>query len=138
MAFGGGGGVVAKLWSTLAATWTVAFQALLSMGFSRHKYWVAISFSRESSQPRDRTHIFCIARRFFPAEKLASGAGYPFSPVVTTYKAPMLILIWGSTLLPCVLHFQFFWYPIAYPMASLFNPISVLSSPQSLSPLECK
>ena len=26
---------------------------------------VAIPFSRVSSQPRDRTHIFCIAGRFF-------------------------------------------------------------------------
>ena len=27
--------------------------------------WVAISFSRGSSWPRDQTHIFCIAGRFF-------------------------------------------------------------------------
>ena len=27
--------------------------------------WVAISYSRGSSQPRDRTHVFCIAGRFF-------------------------------------------------------------------------
>ena len=27
--------------------------------------WVAISFSRISSQPRDRTHISCIDRQFF-------------------------------------------------------------------------
>ena len=27
--------------------------------------WVAISFSRGSSQPRNRTHVFCIAGRFF-------------------------------------------------------------------------
>ena len=27
--------------------------------------WVAIPFSRESSQPRDQTWIFCIAGRFF-------------------------------------------------------------------------
>ena len=34
---------------------TVARQAPLSVGFSRQEYleWVAISFSRESSQPRD-------------------------------------------------------------------------------------
>ena len=67
----GGGGVVAKLCSTLVATWIVACQAPLSMEFSRQEYWVAISFSKESSQPRDQTHIFCIAGGFFPAEKLA-------------------------------------------------------------------
>ena len=40
-----------------ATAWTVAYQAPLSMGFSRQEYWqwVAISFSRGSSQPRDRT-----------------------------------------------------------------------------------
>ena len=27
--------------------------------------WVAISFSRGSSQPRDWTHVFCLAGRFF-------------------------------------------------------------------------
>ena len=27
--------------------------------------WVAIPFSRESSQPRDRTQVSCIAGRFF-------------------------------------------------------------------------
>ena len=30
--------------------------------------WVAISFSRGSSQPKDRTHIFCIAGGFFTTE----------------------------------------------------------------------
>ena len=30
--------------------------------------WVAIPFSRGSLQPRDRTHVSCIAGRFFTAE----------------------------------------------------------------------
>ena len=34
--------------------------------------WVAISFSRESSRPRDRTHVSCIAGRFFTTEPLRS------------------------------------------------------------------
>ena len=36
-------------------SWTVARQAPLSMGFSKARIleWVAISFSRTSSQPRD-------------------------------------------------------------------------------------
>ena len=40
------------------------FQAPLSMGFSRHKYWSGFpcsSFSKGSSQPRDRTHISYIS-----------------------------------------------------------------------------
>ena len=41
--------------------------------------WAAISYSRGSSQPRDRTRISCIASEFFTAEppgksKLALGA----------------------------------------------------------------
>ena len=32
--------------------------------------WVAISFSRGSSQPRDQTQVSCIAGRFFTTEPL--------------------------------------------------------------------
>ena len=46
-----------------AASWTVAYQAPLSMGFSRQECWVAISFSRGSSQLRDWTQISHIAGR---------------------------------------------------------------------------
>ena len=34
-----GGGLVAKSCLTLATPWTVAYQAPLSMGFSRQEYW---------------------------------------------------------------------------------------------------
>ena len=61
-----GGGLVAKWCLTLVTPWTVVCQAPLSIGFSRQEYWsewVAISFSRGSSWPRDRTCISCIDRR---------------------------------------------------------------------------
>ena len=47
--------------------WTVALQALLSMGIlqARILEWVAMPSSRGSSQPRDQTHISCTAGRFF-------------------------------------------------------------------------
>ena len=47
--------------------WTVAHQAPLSMGIlqARILEWVAMPSSRGSSQPRDRTQVFCIAGRFF-------------------------------------------------------------------------
>ena len=50
---------------SLATSWTVAHQALLSMGFpmARILEWVAISFSRGSSRPSDQTHVSCIGRR---------------------------------------------------------------------------
>ena len=38
--------------------------------------WVAVSFSRGSSKPRDRTQVSCITGRFFPTEPL--GNGYTF------------------------------------------------------------
>ena len=46
---------------------TVAHQAPLSMGFSRLRIleWVAISFSREYSRPRNRNWVTCIAGRCF-------------------------------------------------------------------------
>jgi len=46
---------------------TVAHQAPLSMGFFQARIlgWVAISFSRGSSQPRDWTWVSCIAGGFF-------------------------------------------------------------------------
>ena len=50
-----------------ATPWTVAYQAPPSMGFfwARVLEWVVISFSRGSSQPRDRTQISCSVGRFF-------------------------------------------------------------------------
>ena len=50
-----------------ATPWTVAHQAPQSMGFSRHE-WVAISFSRESSRPRDRTPVSHIVGRRFTVQ----------------------------------------------------------------------
>ena len=43
--------------------WTLAYQAPLSMGFSRQEYWNVLPCPPpgESSQPRDRTHISCIS-----------------------------------------------------------------------------
>ena len=43
----------------------MAHQAPLSIGFSRQRYWVALSCSRGSSWPRGRTRVSCIAGRFF-------------------------------------------------------------------------
>ena len=47
--------------------WAVAHQAPLSMRIlqARILEWVAISFSRGSSRPRDQTRVSCIAGRLF-------------------------------------------------------------------------
>ena len=51
-----------------ATPWTVAYKDPQSMGFSRQEYWsglAAISFSRGSSQPRDRTWVSHIVGKCF-------------------------------------------------------------------------
>ena len=47
--------------------WTVACQAPMSMGILQATIleWVAMPFSRESSQPRDQIQVSHIAGRFF-------------------------------------------------------------------------
>ena len=45
--------------------------------------WVAIPFSRESSQPKDRTQVSCIAGEFLPAE--------PHKPIVCRELCPKLM-----------------------------------------------
>ena len=47
--------------------WTVAHQAPLSIGFVQVRIleWVAMPFSRGSSQPRDLTQVSYIAGGFF-------------------------------------------------------------------------
>ncbi|MDP1097659.1 hypothetical protein Q6288_26585, partial [Klebsiella quasipneumoniae] len=56
-----------QLFATLR---TVACQAPLSIGILQASIleWVAKSFSRGSSQPRDQTQVSCIAGRFFTTE----------------------------------------------------------------------
>ena len=59
--------LLSRVW-LFVTSWTATHQAPLSMGFSWQKYrrkWVAISFSRGSSQPRDQTQVSRFAGRFF-------------------------------------------------------------------------
>ena len=56
--------LVIKSCLTLAVPWTVACQASLSWDFpARILEWVAISFSRGSSQPRDQARASYIGRQ---------------------------------------------------------------------------
>ena len=55
-------------WKLLSCVWLFATPwTIKSMEFSRPELleWVAIPFSRGSSQPRDRTQVSCIAGRLF-------------------------------------------------------------------------
>ena len=47
----GGGGLLTKLCLTLETPWTVAFQAPLSMGFSRQEYWSGLPFPSPGNLP---------------------------------------------------------------------------------------
>ena len=46
-----GGGLVARLYPTLATPWTVACQAVLSMEFSRQEYWNRLPFPSPGDLP---------------------------------------------------------------------------------------
>ena len=56
--------------NSFATAGTIAHQAPSVQRISQARVleWVAISFSRRSSQPRDRTHISCIVGGFFTIE----------------------------------------------------------------------
>ena len=47
----GDAGLVAKLFPILVTPWTVAFQAPLSMGFSRQEYWSGLPFPSPGDLP---------------------------------------------------------------------------------------
>ena len=56
--------LLSHIW-LFATPWAVACQAPLFMEFLRQKYWewIAISYFRGPSWPRDQTHVSCIGRR---------------------------------------------------------------------------
>ena len=66
---------------TLVTPWTIACQASLSMGILQVRIleWVAMPFSRGSSQPRDQTQVSHIAGRILlsepPGKSVNTGMG---------------------------------------------------------------
>ena len=50
--------------------WSPSGSAVHGILWARILEWVAMPFSRGSSQPRDQTHVSCIAGRFFTTEAL--------------------------------------------------------------------
>ena len=57
---------LSRVW-LFATPWTVAYQAPLSMGFSRREYWSELPFPSPGDlpKPRGRTQVSCIASRHF-------------------------------------------------------------------------
>ena len=66
-----GGGLIAESCSTLATSWTVSPPSFSVHRISQARIleWVAISFSRRSSRPREQTHGSHTAGRFFTTRK---------------------------------------------------------------------
>ena len=62
-----------------ATPWTVVHQTSLSMDSlgKNTGVWVAIPFSRGSSQPRDQTQVSCFAGRFFTIWTTMEAPGLP-------------------------------------------------------------
>ena len=89
----------------ITTPWTVAQGASLSMGFSRHEYWNGLPFPSpgDYSQPRDWTHIFCIAGRFFTTESPGKSAN--------TYICVCVCVCVCVCMCVCLLwaHIQFFY-----------------------------
>jgi len=58
--------------------WTIAQQAPLSMGTPQARIleWVAMHFSRGSSQPRDQTQVSHLADRFFTISATREGSRF--------------------------------------------------------------
>ena len=60
--------------------WAVAHQAPLVHGILQAILeWVAIPFSRVSTQPRDQIQVSCIADRFFTVQATREATGLVYS-----------------------------------------------------------
>ena len=64
--FYSGGGLVAKLFPTLATPWTVARQASLSVGFSMQEYWNVLPFPSPGDLPNPGIEPGCLALQADP------------------------------------------------------------------------
>ena len=91
--------------------WTVAYQAPLSMGFSRQGYWSGLSFPSpgESSRPRDQTWISHIAGRHFIIWAVFKEVWPDF-----LFSQSLLLNVWRS-----IWCFHFFFFAIVVLLLSL-------------------
>ena len=114
-----------------ATPWTVAYQAVRSLSVhgifqARVLEWVAISFSRGSSQPRDQTRVSCTAGRRFTIWATVKSIYYLFNymllllllsrfsrvrlcatPWTAAYQAPPSMAFSRQEYLPCISSVQF-------------------------------
>ena len=75
----------------------IACQAPLSIESSRQEYWVAIPFSKGSSQPQDQTWVSRIAGRFFTTSAKELGLGVVrIQPVIGSKTYRQVSVVQGS------------------------------------------
>ena len=93
---GGGGGLVAKSFQTLATPWTVTLQVPLSMGFSRQEDWSGLQFSFPGDLPDPGIELL--------------------SPVLQAvfFIAGRFLVIWATKEALCVLHKTYKWPLVGY------------------------
>ena len=80
---------VAQLCPTLCDPMDYTLHGIL---WARILEWVAIPFSRGSSQPRDQTQVFCIAGRFFTNWAIREALGLSQSQYEV--KSPQKLIDW--------------------------------------------
>ena len=85
----GGGGLVTKLCPALCDAMDCSLPGSSVRGISQARIleWVAISFSRGSSPPSDRTWVSCVAGRFFTiwATREAQLQGSPIQAIISLF-----------------------------------------------------
>ena len=96
----GGGDLVTKSCPTLTVPWTVACQALLSMGFSRQEYWSGLPFLSPGVLPDSRI------KPSFPAFSTSYHLSYRgtrlkyndphFFPILTFFPCFLNSVLWFS------------------------------------------
>ena len=97
--------------------------------------WVVISFSRESSWPRDRTQVFCLAGKFFFFFFTTEWPGKPKKKTITLLISGLCINykgIFSNVHVPCRLSCLIFSH--SFPVLSCFPLSFVFSLPYFLSP----
>ena len=83
-------------------SWTIAFQAPLSMWFCMQEYWAATPSSKGSSQPRDRTQVSfdsCIAGGFFTSEPVGKPKYHLRILLLGNFILVTLLLLWSKNMI---------------------------------------
>ena len=79
--------------------------------------WVAISFSRGSFRPRNKTQVSCTAGRFFTDWAMREALSIPATTIAVQATSPAWITIKASNCYPCLLSLN----PLVHSLHSTFQ-----------------